>query len=105
MAKMIAARQATAAAIDATRDGVDFAVIAGTNQALPAFPPNGRLATASAATRADAKRALGALQPNGGTPTEIASSSAPGRRWQSSATRARLALNQANRRTRPARAA
>src|ERR1022692_3845588 len=67
MTKMIAARQATAAAIDAIRDGVDFAVIAGTNQALPAFPPNGWLATATATTRADAKRALSGLQPNGGT--------------------------------------
>src|SRR2546430_17580242 len=39
--KMSQARAATAAAIDVVRDGVGFAVVAGTSTAWPVFPPNG----------------------------------------------------------------
>src|SRR5271166_2377674 len=65
--KMTQARAATAAAIDVVRDGVGFAVIAGTSTAWPVFPPDGRMAVASASSRAAAKRAVAGLRANGGT--------------------------------------
>ncbi|MFI0817995.1 VWA domain-containing protein [Streptomyces sp. NPDC021098] len=65
--KMRHARDATAAAIDTVRDGVAFAVIAGTHKAVEVFPGNGRLATADPVTRAEAKDALRGLKPAGGT--------------------------------------
>ncbi|MFI0778268.1 VWA domain-containing protein [Streptomyces sp. NPDC021212] len=65
--KMRNARDATAAAIDTVRDGVAFAVIAGTHKAVEVFPGNGRLATADPVTRADAKDALRGLATAGGT--------------------------------------
>ena len=65
--KMAEARAATAAAIDVIRDGVAFAVIAGTERARPVFPPDGSLAIAGPATRDAAKRAVTGLRPNGGT--------------------------------------
>lgn len=66
-AKMHHARQATAAAIDTVRDGVAFAVVAGTHVASEVYPGGGRLATAGPTTRAEAKAALGRPQPGGGT--------------------------------------
>ena len=65
--KISEARAATAAAIDAIRDGVAFAVIAGTNDARPVFPTGGSLVTASEQTRDDAKKAVARLRPGGGT--------------------------------------
>ncbi|WP_421110556.1 vWA domain-containing protein [Streptomyces sp. NEAU-S77] len=65
--KMRNARDATAAAIDTVRDGVAFAVIAGTHKAAEVFPGNGRLATADPVTRAEAKDALRRLGAAGGT--------------------------------------
>ncbi|GAA2597284.1 VWA domain-containing protein [Streptomyces axinellae] len=65
--KMRNARAATAAAIDTLRDGVAFAVVAGTHQAKEVFPGEGGLATADAATRAEAKDALRSLSASGGT--------------------------------------
>lgn len=65
--KMRNARDATAAAIDTLRDGVTFAVVAGTHQAKEVYPGNGRLATADAQTRAQAKEALRKLSAGGGT--------------------------------------
>jgi von Willebrand factor type A C-terminal domain/von Willebrand factor type A domain len=65
--KMAEARAATAAAIDVIRNGVAFAVIAGTERARPVFPPDGSLAIADPATRDAAKRAVTGLRPNGGT--------------------------------------
>jgi hypothetical protein len=65
--KMTQARAATAAAIDVVRDGVGFAVVAGTSTAWPVFPTDGRMAVASAATRAAAKQAVTGLRANGGT--------------------------------------
>ncbi|WP_030249816.1 VWA domain-containing protein [Streptomyces violens] len=65
--KMRNARDATAAAIDTLRDGVAFAVIAGTHQAAEVYPGGGRLAQASPATRALAKEALRRLRSGGGT--------------------------------------
>ncbi|MFF3762957.1 VWA domain-containing protein [Streptomyces sp. NPDC001922] len=65
--KLRGAREATAAAIDALRDGVRFAVIAGTHTARPVFPAAGGLATAGPDTRKQAKRALNGLLADGGT--------------------------------------
>ncbi len=66
-AKMRSAREATAAAIDALREGVAFAVVAGTHQAREVYPGGGRLAAADAMTRRQAKDALRKLSPGGGT--------------------------------------
>jgi hypothetical protein len=66
-AKMRNAREATAAAIDVLRDGVRFAVVAGTHQAQEVYPGNGRLAVAGPVTRDQAKQALRRLGAGGGT--------------------------------------
>lgn len=66
-AKMHGAREATAAAIGALRDGVAFAVVAGTHQAREIYPANGGLAVANPATREQARRSLRRLTPGGGT--------------------------------------
>jgi len=65
--KMRHARDATAAAIDALRDGVHFAVIGGTHVAKEVHPGAGRLAVANDATRDAAKQALRRLSAGGGT--------------------------------------
>jgi von Willebrand factor type A C-terminal domain/von Willebrand factor type A domain len=65
--KISEARAATAAAIDSIRDGVAFAVIAGTNEARPVFPTGGSLVVANDQTREDAKKAVARLRPGGGT--------------------------------------
>ncbi|UNS97040.1 VWA domain-containing protein [Streptomyces tubbatahanensis] len=65
--KMRNAREATAAAIDTLRDGVRFAVVAGTHKAREIYPGNGSLAVAGGTTRWEAKDALRALSANGGT--------------------------------------
>ncbi|AXK35161.1 VWA domain-containing protein [Streptomyces armeniacus] len=65
--KMRNARDATAAAVDTLRDGVAFAVVAGTHQAKEVYPGGGELATADARTRAAAKDALRRLSAGGGT--------------------------------------
>ncbi|GAA2232872.1 MULTISPECIES: vWA domain-containing protein [Kitasatospora] len=65
--KMRNAREATAVAIDALRDGVAFAVVKGTHEAVEVYPGEGRLAVAGQATREQAKQALRKLNPAGGT--------------------------------------
>jgi hypothetical protein len=65
--KIAEARAATCAAIDVIRDGVAFAVIAGTHQAQQVFPANGSLIGADNQSRTEAKRAVAALRPSGGT--------------------------------------
>jgi von Willebrand factor type A C-terminal domain/von Willebrand factor type A domain len=65
--KMRGARDATAAAIDALRDGTHFAVIGGTHVATEVYPGGGRLAVADATTREQAKQALRRLGAGGGT--------------------------------------
>ncbi|MFI6081358.1 VWA domain-containing protein [Streptomyces sp. NPDC051217] len=65
--KMRNARDATAAAIDTLRDGVAFAVVAGTHVAKEVYPGNGGLAVADATTRAEARNALRKLSAGGGT--------------------------------------
>ncbi|MER8185369.1 VWA domain-containing protein [Kitasatospora sp. NPDC094015] len=66
-AKAKNAREATAAAIDTLRDGVAFAVVAGTHEATEVYPADGGLAVAGDATRQAAKQALRKLTPAGGT--------------------------------------
>ena len=65
--KMRGARDATAAAVDTVRDGIAFAVVAGTHEAKEVYPGDGALAVADPATRAAAKEALRRLTPGGGT--------------------------------------
>src|SRR5262249_22959629 len=65
--KIAEARAATAAVVDVIRDGVAFAVVAGTDRAEPVFPTDGRLAIADARTRQAAKEAVSGLLPRGGT--------------------------------------
>jgi hypothetical protein len=67
MTKIVAARQATAAAVDAIRDGVAFAVVAGTGGAKPVFPQYPGLVTADARTREEARAAVSRLHAGGGT--------------------------------------
>jgi von Willebrand factor type A C-terminal domain/von Willebrand factor type A domain len=66
-AKILEARAATAAAVDVVRDGVWFAVMAGTNLAWPVFPPDGSMAMADARSRDAAKQAVAGLRAGGGT--------------------------------------
>ena len=65
--KIAEARAAAAAAVDVIRDGVAFAVIAGTHQATAIFPADGDLAVADARTRKAAKKAIARLKPGEGT--------------------------------------
>ena len=65
--KIKAAREATSAAIDCIRDGVAFGVIAGTDRAQLIYPSSPELATATAATREEAKRWVRSLKAGGGT--------------------------------------
>ncbi|MFC0435398.1 VWA domain-containing protein [Kutzneria buriramensis] len=65
-AKLVAAQQATCAAIDALRDGVAFAVVAGTDTASTVYPSGG-LVAASQRTRREAKAAVQRLRAGGGT--------------------------------------
>ncbi|MFW6720440.1 vWA domain-containing protein [Streptomyces sp. MAR4 CNY-716] len=65
--KMRNARDATAAAVETVRDGVAFAVVAGTHVAREVYPGGGRLAVADATTRTEAKEALRKLSAGGGT--------------------------------------
>ncbi|MFI7108911.1 VWA domain-containing protein [Nonomuraea sp. NPDC050227] len=66
--KIREARQAAAAAVHALRDGVHFAVIAGTERAKVVYPGgNANLVRATPATRAEAERAISRLLAHGGT--------------------------------------
>jgi len=65
--KIDEAGAATSAAVDVIRDGVAFAVIAGTHKAAAIFPDDGSLAVAGPHTRELAKKAVAAVRPHGGT--------------------------------------
>jgi hypothetical protein len=65
-AKIIAARQAAAAAVDEIADGTWFAVIAGVGLAQPVYPQAG-MVQADRRTRAAASEAVARLTPQGGT--------------------------------------
>jgi len=66
-AKMDAAKQATAAAIGTLRDGVAFAVVAGTDRATMVYPPTPQLVPAGPVTKAEATAVVERLAPRGGT--------------------------------------
>ncbi|TDC57350.1 VWA domain-containing protein [Actinomadura sp. KC345] len=66
-AKMRAAVAAAQVAVDALRDGVEFAIISGSNSASMVFPQHAGLVAASDRTRHQAKQALGRLKASGGT--------------------------------------
>ncbi|MBA9002400.1 MULTISPECIES: vWA domain-containing protein [Thermomonospora] len=65
--KMAEAKRAAKAAVDALRDGVHFAVVAGFNFARPVYPADETLAVVSPRTRQEAKAAIGRLDAAGGT--------------------------------------
>src|SRR5450759_3429775 len=65
--KIAEARAATAAAVDVIRDGVAFAVIEVTEQAVLVFPDNGTLVGAGQEFCGLAKRAVAGMLPGGGT--------------------------------------
>jgi von Willebrand factor type A C-terminal domain/von Willebrand factor type A domain len=66
-AKLRAAKDATAVAIDCIRDDVMFGVIAGSMTATPVYPASGTLVAASASTREEAKQAVARLKAADGT--------------------------------------
>jgi hypothetical protein len=66
-AKIASARQATSAAIEVLRDGVKFAVIAGSHEARVLYPRAPRLEVASPQTRAEAQAAVAQVRGDGGT--------------------------------------
>lgn len=65
--KLAAAKAATIAAIGTLRDGVTFAVVAGTDTAKLVYPNRPELVPATAHSRAEAKGAVNRLRANGGT--------------------------------------
>ncbi|MEM7096057.1 MAG: VWA domain-containing protein [Actinomycetota bacterium] len=65
-AKIQAAKVATMAAVDTLDDGVEFAIIAGTDRAHQLYPRNG-LAVADAGTRREAKDTIQRVRADGGT--------------------------------------
>ncbi|GAA4988153.1 uncharacterized protein YegL [Nonomuraea thailandensis] len=66
--KIREARQAAATAVRTLRDGVHFAVVAGTERATVVYPGgNANLVRATPATRAEAERAINRLSAHGGT--------------------------------------
>jgi hypothetical protein len=65
--KLAAAKRATAAAIDTLRDGVNFAVVAGTDIAELVYPPKLGMRPATSLSREEAKRAVNGLRADGGT--------------------------------------
>jgi len=64
--KVRAAKAATAVAIDTLAEGVEFAIIAGTDQATQLFPRSGT-ETSSASTRNEAKKVVNRMRADGGT--------------------------------------
>ncbi|MEV7989357.1 VWA domain-containing protein [Micromonospora sp. NPDC085948] len=65
--KMAAAQQAAAAAIAVLPDGVRYAVVQGTHEATMVYPATPTLATATSATRKEARAAVARLGASGGT--------------------------------------
>ncbi|TDC68156.1 VWA domain-containing protein [Actinomadura sp. GC306] len=65
--KLRAAVAAAQVAVDTLRDGVEFAVVSGSNSASMVYPRQGGLVPASPQTKEKAKRALSGLRASGGT--------------------------------------
>ncbi|GAA1829177.1 VWA domain-containing protein [Actinomadura chokoriensis] len=66
-AKLRAAVAAAQVAVDTLRDGVEFAIVSGSNTASMIFPKHAGLVAATPETRGEAKQALGRLTASGGT--------------------------------------
>jgi von Willebrand factor type A domain/von Willebrand factor type A C-terminal domain len=67
LTKLFAARRAARAALDAVRDGTEFAVVSGRHQATMVYPRKLGLVRATPETRAAAKRAIERLDAEGQT--------------------------------------
>jgi hypothetical protein len=65
--KLAEAMRATAVALDTMRDGVAFAIVAGTHEAAMVYPRDRRMVAATEGTRAEAKAAMRRLVASGGT--------------------------------------
>ncbi|MBT8226991.1 MAG: VWA domain-containing protein [Dactylosporangium sp.] len=65
--KLTAAKAASGVALDTLRDGVEFAIIAGTHTAWMVYPDTPGTVVASAATRSAAKAHIARLRADGGT--------------------------------------
>ena len=65
--KLAAAQEAACVAVDTLRDGVGFAIIAGTGRARMGYPSGPETVPASALTRAAAKQRIAELRADGGT--------------------------------------
>lgn len=65
--RLVAAKAAAKAAVDALRDGVDFAVISGSHEATMVYPRDRLLARTMDSKKADAKSAISRLRAAGGT--------------------------------------
>ena len=65
--KLAAAKTATAAALDCLRDGVQFGIVAGHEDAFRVYPRGDSLVTATAGTRVEAKDAVAQLRAGGDT--------------------------------------
>jgi len=65
--KIAEAKRATTAAVDLLRDGVAFAVVAGTTHARMVYPAHHRMALAAPTTKDEARAAIRQLLADGGT--------------------------------------
>lgn len=65
--KLLAARRAAVAALDAMRDGTEFAVLSGRFEATMVYPRRPTLVRATPQTRAEARAAIKRLDATGGT--------------------------------------
>ncbi|HEU5157478.1 MAG TPA: VWA domain-containing protein [Streptosporangiaceae bacterium] len=65
--RLVAAKRAAKAAVDALRDGVDFAIISGSDRASMVYPRDMLMAPATDRNRAQAKSAIARLTASGGT--------------------------------------
>ncbi|SDW24407.1 von Willebrand factor type A domain-containing protein [Amycolatopsis xylanica] len=66
-AKLVEAKRAVKVAVNELRNGVKFAIVAGSNNARLVYPVDGKLAVASGQTRQVAAKAVGRLRVEGGT--------------------------------------
>ncbi|HZB30530.1 MAG TPA: VWA domain-containing protein, partial [Streptosporangiaceae bacterium] len=65
--RLVAAKRAAKAAVDALRDGVDFAIVSGSDRAGMVYPRDLLMAPATDRNRAWAKSAIARLTASGGT--------------------------------------
>jgi hypothetical protein len=65
--RLVAAKRAAKAAVDALRDGVDFAIVSGSDRATMVYPRDLLMAPATDRNRVQAKTAIARLTASGGT--------------------------------------